>query len=34
VRDRIRQNQMRAKFDEHLADNGFAARDPAGEADL
>ena len=33
VRNDIRLDEVRAEFDEHLADNRFAARDAAGEAE-
>jgi hypothetical protein len=34
VRDGIGVGQMCAEFDKHLADDGFAARDAAGEAEF
>ena len=34
VRDSIRLDQVRAEFDKHLADSGFAACDAAGEAEF
>jgi hypothetical protein len=34
VCDSIGLNQVRAEFDKHLADHGFAARDAASEAEF
>ena len=34
VRDGVRLDQVRAEFDKHLADDGFAARDAAGQAEF
>ena len=34
VRNGVGQNQVRAEFDEHLADHRFAARNPASQPDL